>query len=72
MKFVLGRLVEKVLCLDGWSIPLATGITVVIATLAPRRMAAFRRAGEAAGVLCMQVNCIKYWILLGFMVPMHY
>jgi hypothetical protein len=39
----------------GWLIPIATFIIIGLATLFPTPLARLQTAGEAAGVLCMQV-----------------
>ena len=41
--------------LSGWTIPIATAIIIVCATLFPTQLSGLQAAGEAAGVLCMQL-----------------
>lgn len=41
--------------LAGWMIPIATAIIIFVATLFPSQLSGLQAAGEAAGVMCMQL-----------------
>lgn len=52
---VVAEAIVSTFALAGWMIPVATLLIILVATIFPKELQPLKTAGEAAGVLCMQL-----------------